>query len=62
MKIKSSNKPPKPKKKFYVCDRTRCENCSFECRHTLDLKYVLYPEYDDWTIDADGAMWQRFKK
>ena len=62
MKIKSSNKKPEPKKRFYVCDRTRCENCSFDCRHTTDLKYALYPEYDSWTMAYDGSMWQRFKK
>lgn len=55
----------KPIKRFYVCDRTRCEHCSYECRHTTDLKHALYPDYDSWEYRStkDGAsMWQVPKK
>ena len=62
MKIKSTNKRPEARKRFYVCDRTRCENCSYECRHTTDLRYALYPDHDDWVLASDGSMWQQVKK
>ena len=62
MKIQSRNKQPEPRKYFYVCDRTRCEHCSFDCRHTTDLRYALYPNHDDWVLANDGSMWQQVKK
>lgn len=62
MKINGTNKKPEARKKFYVCDRTRCANCHFDCRHTLDLKYALYPEYDQWRLAADGSIWQEIRK
>ena len=51
----------KPRKRFYICDRTRCEHCSDECRHTTDLKYAQYPEHDDFVLARDGSMWQQVK-
>lgn len=56
----------KPVKRYYICDRTRCENCSHECRHTTDLKYALYPDHDEWDLhylkDKTLELWQKVKK
>ena len=59
----ASNNRKKPRKKFFICDRTRCgDGCSYDCRHTTDLKYALYPDHDDWFMAEDGSFWQRVRK
>lgn len=61
MKIKSTNKRPEPRKRYYICDRTKCTNCTIECGHTTDLRYALYPEHDVWVMANDGSMWQKVR-
>ena len=48
-------------RKFYICDRKKCENCTPDCRHTLDIEHAVYPDYDNFSPEESG-LWQREKK
>lgn len=38
-------------KKFYFCDRGKCERCHPECRHTTDRSHALHPEVPEDRFD-----------
>lgn len=32
---------------LYLCDRKKCENCSYpECKHTTDIHHAVFPSVD----------------
>ena len=45
------------KRKFYICDRKKCDLCSEECHHTSDRSHALY-DLDDtqrkWVVYESG--------
>ena len=36
------------KRKFYICDRRKCDICSKDCRHTSDRNHALYDIPESW--------------
>lgn len=36
------------KRKFYICDRKKCDVCSKECKHTSDINHALYDIPEPW--------------
>ena len=54
MKIKSGNRPKKPKQIMYVCNRQRCKDCIPECKWTADEAYALYDYHTEFTPEAAG--------
>ena len=36
------------KRKFYICDRKRCNVCSKDCHHTADPEHALYKIPEPW--------------
>lgn len=36
------------KRRFYICDRKKCDICSKECHHTGDPEHALYKIPDPW--------------
>lgn len=61
MEIKGTNKPPEARKRFYICDRTKCEPCAYDCKFTQDIKHALFPDVDVWVIGSNGTMWQKVR-
>lgn len=52
------NSTKERRRKFYICDRKRCENCAKACKYTLDIEHARYPEYESF-ISADSGLFQR---
>jgi len=40
---------------LYICDREKCKNCSYHCKHTYDIKHAVNfkKEYDTYYVEAD---------
>ena len=55
--MSSKGKRPKPKI-FFICDRTKCSNCSPECKHTQDINHAIRPEGEFKKNLVDGSMQQ----
>ena len=36
------------KRKFYICDRKKCDVCSKDCKHTSDPAHALYDIPEPW--------------
>ena len=36
------------KRRFYICDRRKCDVCSEECHHTSDPEHALYKIPEPW--------------
>ena len=36
------------KRKFYICDRKKCDVCSKDCVHTSDVSHALYDIPEPW--------------
>ena len=61
MKIKSGNRPAKPKPVMYICNRKRCKNCVPDCKWTSDINYALYDDHYDFAPELSG-LWERVRK
>lgn len=61
IKIKSKNKPPKPKRIYYVCNRKKCNECVPECQWTSDIEFALYDTHDDFSPEENG-MFERIRR
>ena len=38
------------KRRFYICDRKKCDICSKECHHTGDRTHALYDIPEPWRV------------
>lgn len=36
------------KKRYYICDRKKCEICAKECNHTPDIEHAFYKIPEPW--------------
>ena len=61
MKIRSGNKPNKPKPFMYVCNRQKCKNCTPECKWTADINYALYDTHTEFSPEMDG-LYERIRR
>lgn len=50
--------PEEMRRKFWICDRQRCENCVEGCRYTLDPAHAAYPGYDCFEA-LPGGLYQK---
>ena len=50
------------RKKYYVCDRKRCEHCSTECHHTTDERHAKYDSHYDFELQRDGSLWEKVRR
>jgi len=44
---------------LYICDRTKCKNCTDECHHTANKFYAR--DIDHEFVEIHGAMWEKPK-
>lgn len=50
----------RPRTRYYICDRKRCDNCAALCRHTADITHALYDDHPDEGFSViDGVMWEK---
>ena len=50
--------PEEQRRKFWICDRKKCENCPPDCRYTLDINHALYPGYEEFAA-LSGGLYQK---
>lgn len=50
------------KRRYYVCNRKRCENCCADCNHTTDLEYALYDTHTDFELSRSGLYFEVIRR
>lgn len=54
--------PAKFRKKMYVCDRKKCDNCPSVCTHTLDISHAVEPDRNDFYLQGEYWIQTMIKK